>query len=192
MTIKVDLLDKPGRKSGFDPVLLFLIVIVVFSIGGFYFWGSTLDREIAKKKAEITEIDDKIAKLEDKIPEITKLEELNKELENQINVIKELVYDPIRYANILDEIAYIMPSNIYVNSLSIEPTDKSISFSGSSLELPKQQPLDQISKFMQNLQKSKYFKNATLSNTNHTTIEGKEAYTFSIRVEYDPEAAAQE
>jgi hypothetical protein len=56
MTIKVDLLDKPGRRSGFDPVLFFLmIILIIFSIGGFYFYGSSLDKQIAQIKSEIAE-----------------------------------------------------------------------------------------------------------------------------------------
>jgi Tfp pilus assembly protein PilN len=192
MTIKVDLLDKPGRRSGFDPILFFLIIFVIFAIGGFYFYGSSLEKQIVQLKGEIAEVDEKITKLEDKIPEIAKLEEINRDLENQINVIKELVYDPIRYANLLDEIAFIMPENIYVSSLQIDPGSRTMSFTGNSLAVGGAQPLDSISRFMQNIQNSRYFSDASLSNTQRTTIDQETAFSFQIQAVYDPVAAATE
>jgi Tfp pilus assembly protein PilN len=193
MTIKVDLLDKPGRRSGFDPVVFFMIILIIFSIGGFYFYGSSLDKQIAQIRSDIAVKDEEITKLEEKIPQIAQLEEINRDLENQINVIKELVYDPLRYANLLDEIAFIMPENIFIKNLSIQPNNRSMTFSGDSIASEDAQPLDSISKFMQNIQNSRYFSDATLSNTQRTQASNQEtAFSFQIQAVYDPVAAAKD
>ncbi len=192
MTIKVDLLDKPGRRMGFDFVMLFLALIVMLAIVGFVIYGQTLDKKIAQIKKDIAVVDEEIRKQEDRIPKIKETEEINKDLKKQIQSIKEAVYDPIRYANLLDELALIMPKNIFIRNLSIDPTRRQITFNGLSVEVGGAQPLDSISKFMTNLQKSRYFKTATLSNTSRTKYAERTAYGFQIRAEYDPEAAVKE
>ncbi len=192
MTIKVDLLDRPGRRMGFDPIIFFLVLVVVIFVIGFYIFGTTLDKKIAEKRHEIEAIDEKIRDLEEKIPKIKELEEHNKDLEAQINTIKQLVYDPIRYANLLDELALIMPNNIFINNLTIEPTTQLMTFNGHSVDMgPNAQPLEMISTFMRNLQKSKYFKDATLASTRRRVYQERDAFDFSIRAEYDAEAAAR-
>ena len=192
MTIKVDLLDRPGRRMGFDPIIFFLVLVVVIFVIGFYIFGTTLDKKIAEKRQDIDKVDEQIRELEEKIPKIKELEEINKDLEAQINTIKQLVYDPIRYANLMDELAMIMPKNIFIRNLTIEPTTQMMSFNGQSVDMgPKAQPLEMISKFMRNLQKSKYFKDATLASTRRTVYEKRDSFEFSIRAEYDPEAASR-
>lgn len=192
MTIKVDLLDRPGRRMGFDPIIFFLVFIVIASIIGFYVYGQSLEKKIKEKKSEIAEVNEKIRSLEDKIPRITELEKINQDLETQINVIKQLVYDPIRYANLLDEIALIIPKSIFIRNLRIDPQRKTLSFSGLSVQVGGALPLDSISKFMTNIQKSRIFKRATLSNTSRTRFMEKTAYNFQITTEYDPEKAVQQ
>jgi Tfp pilus assembly protein PilN len=191
MTIKVDLLDRPGRRMGFDPIIFFLVLVVIIFVIGFYVFGNTLEKKINERKKEIAEIDERIRDLEEKIPKIKELEDINKDLEAQINTIKQLVYDPIRYANLLDELALIMPKNIFILTLTIEPTTLAMSFSGNSVDVDANKPLESISKFMQNLQKSKYFKDAVLSGTTKTTYNERSAFTFSIETHYDPEASAR-
>lgn len=192
MTIKVDLLDRPGRRMGFDPIIFFLVLVVVIFVIGFYIFGTTLDKKIAEKKAEIDQVEEKIRELEEKIPKIKELEDINKDLEAQINTIKQLVYDPIRYANLLDELALIMPPNIFIKNLSIEPSTLSMTFTGLSvMDNKNTRTLEMISTFMQNLQKSKYFKDAALASTRRTEFLKREAFEFSIRAEYDPESSAR-
>ncbi|MFP4498676.1 MAG: PilN domain-containing protein [Vulcanimicrobiota bacterium] len=190
MTIKVDLLDKPGRRMGFDPMIFFLIIIVIISVVLFYFYGNTLSQKITVKKKEIAEVEEKIRKIEGQIPKIRELEEVNRELETQINIIKQLVYDPIRYANLLDELAFIIPKNIYVSKIDIDPNKKLIKFSGESVGIGGEKPLKSISDFMQNIQNSRYFKTADLSGASRGKAKGGEiTYKFNITTQYDPDAA---
>lgn len=191
MTIKVDLLDRPGRRMGFDPVILFMGLIVVIFVIGFYVYGNSLEQKINEKKKEIEEVNEKIRSLEDKIPKIKELEDINKDLEAQINVIKQLVYDPIRYANLLDEIALIMPRSMFIQNLSIEPTNTTILINGLAVEIGGDKPLDTIARFMEKINNSKYFKPATLTNTSKTSFMEKTAYSFQIQVPYDHDAAVR-
>lgn len=191
MTIKVDLLDRPGRRMGFDPIIFFLVLVVVIFVIAFYIFGTTLNSKITQKQNEITEVDGKIQELEEKIPKIKELEEINKDLEAQINTIKQLVYDPIRYANLMDELALIIPQNVFIRDLKIDPTNLSMNFGGFAVAVGGSPPLESISRFMRNLQKSKYFKDATLTSTRRTTYKKREAFDFRINAIYDPESAAR-
>lgn len=190
--IKVDLLDRPGRRMGFDPIIFFLVLVIVVFVIGFYIFGTTLDKKISEKKKEIAEVDEKIRDLEEKIPKIKELEEVNKDLEAQINTIKQLVYDPIRYANLLDELALIMPNNIFIKNLKIDPATASMQFAAISVKVDSStKTLEKISELMTNLQKSRYFKDATLQSTKRTDYQEREAFDFAIRAEYDPESSAR-
>jgi type IV pilus assembly protein PilN len=191
VTIKVDLLDRPGRRIGFDPIIFFLVLVVIVFVIGFYVFGNTLEKKITEKKKEIAEIDEKIRDLEEKIPKIKELEEINRDLEAQINTIKQLVYDPIRYANLLDELALIIPTNMFVQNISIEPDKQTMTFSGLAVEMGSNKPLESISKFMTNIQKSKYFKDTNLSSTNRTKYNSYDAFSFNIETHYDPDAASR-
>lgn len=192
MTIKVDLLDRPGRRMGFDPIIIFLVLIIIVFVVFFIFWGKRYDDMIQTKRQEIQEIDTKIRDLESKIPDIQRYEKENRELEAQINAIKELVYDPIRYRNLLDEIALIMPKNIFISNLNIEPGNRSMSFSGIAVEIGKVAPLNSISNFMQKIQNSPYFDDANLASTSRQVYEGRPAFGFQIEAHYNPDVAARQ
>jgi len=191
VTIKVDLLDRPGRRMGFDPIIIFLVLIIIVFVVFFIVWGKRYDDMIQAKRQEITDIDQKIRELESKIPDIKRYEKENDDLAAQIKAIKQLVYDPIRYRNLLDEIALIMPKNIFISNLNIEPNNKSMTFSGTAVEIGTVAPLTSISNFMQKIQNSPYFDDATLTSTSRGTFEGKPSFGFQIRAHYNPEVAAR-
>jgi len=192
MTIKVDLLDRPGKRMGFDPVIIFLVLIVIVFIAFFIYWGKHYDDQIALRKDEINKYDQKIRALESKIPDIQKQEEENQALEEQINAIKQLVFDPIRYRNLLDEIAYIMPNTIFIQNLNIEPGNQTLQFGGLAVEIGEETPLNSISKFMEAIRNSPILETPNLASTSRTQYEGRTAFGFSIEVKYDPVAAAKQ
>jgi Tfp pilus assembly protein PilN len=192
VTIKVDLLDRPGRRIGFDPIIFFLVLVVIVFVIGFYVFGNTLEKKMTERKKEIAEIDEKIRDLEEKIPKIKELEEINRDLEAQINTIKQLVYDPIRYANLLDELAAIIPSNLFVQNIAIDPDRQMMTFAGLAVDMGSgAKPLESISKFMTNIQKSKYFKDTNLGSTGRTMYMKYDAFGFNIDTHYDPDAASK-
>lgn len=191
MTIKVDLLDRPGKRMGFDPVMIFLALVIIVFVVFFIYWGKRYDEDITGKKNDIAKFDKKIREIEQKIPDIQKTEKENKALEEQIYAIKQLVYDPIRYRNLLDEIALIMPRNVFIQNLNIEPGNRTMTFSGLAVEIKGEAPLNTISQFMRNIQTSPCFDDANLASTNRTMYEGRTAYGFQIETHYNPETAAK-
>ncbi|MCE1248068.1 MAG: PilN domain-containing protein [Firmicutes bacterium] len=192
MTIKVDLLDRPGKRMGFDPVIIFLVLIVIVFIAFFIYWGKHYDDQMSLRKDEINKYDQKIRALESKIPDIQKQEKENQALEEQINAIKQLVFDPIRYRNLLDEIAYIMPNTIFIQNLNIEPGNQTLQFGGLAVEIGEETPLNSISKFMEAIRNSPILDTPNLASTSRTQYEGRTAFGFAIEVKYKPDAAAKQ
>ncbi len=193
MAIKVDLLPTERKKFGFDPVIAILIVLIALAVVVFYYFGVKLEKDIADKRAQITRVDQDIVSLQSQLPIIEKLKKENQELENQINTVKSLRYDPIRYSNILDEISSLLPKNMWLSSLSIEPGQSKVMMSGTAAAMPGIKPLESISGFMKSVQRSKYFRDASLSSTSKGTVTVKGinyiSYSFGIEMTYDPKAA---
>jgi len=190
MTIKVDLLTTERRGFGFDPIIGFLIVVIAICTMFFWLYGTTLNNSMEKKKALIAEKETKISEMENKLPVIEDLKKGNLQLESQINTVKSLVYDPIRYANLLQEVSAVLPPNVWISNLNIEPGTSMISFSGTAMDIPGARPLFSIATLMRNIQNSRYFVGPSLSSANQTSMQGRVAYSFQIDINYSPEAAA--
>jgi len=192
MTIKVDLLPTERKKFGFDPVIGFLLLIIVIFTIGFWVYGTSLVKKIETKKQEIAEVDNKIKELEKKLPVIEQLRTKNRELEQQINTIKNLVFDPIRYGNLLEEVSLILPKNVWLSTLSIEPSTTSVTMNGTAVAMENQKPLESIGRLMKNLQKSRFYRDAALSSTSTTRVaDVYMGFTFQIETHYDADAAAK-
>jgi len=192
MTIKVDLLPTEKKKMGFDPVIVFLVIIILCCGGIFWLYGKSLEKTLTDKQAKITELDAKIKDLEGKLPIIEQLKSDNQELKAQINTFKTLRYDPIRYSNILDKIAQIIPRNIWLSSMNVEPATTMVTFQGTAVLAGGERPLSAIADFMKKLQESDYFSDTNLTSAAQTTIEGGyPGFTFQIDAKYNPESATQ-
>lgn len=195
MTIKVDLLPTERKKFGFDPVIAFLVIIIAIFVVGFYVYGTQLDRKIEAKNGEIAQVEQKIAQLKNQLPIIEELKKENAQLQQQIDTVKSLRYDPIRYSNLLDEISLLIPKNVWLQSISIDPATNLVSMSGTAMQMPGVRPLESIAGFMKSLQKSRFYRDATLANTSRGTVKTAEeeivTYGFQIESHYDPRAAEE-
>jgi Tfp pilus assembly protein PilN len=121
------------------------------------------------------------------------LEKKIKEIKNNIETVNNLQDDPTRYSNLLDELASLLPNNMWVSSISIDPQKHTLTLSGLAAEQPGIRPVESISGFMKSVSKSKYFKNAVISSTTRgsTTVDKKSyiSYSWNIELEYDPQKA---
>ncbi|MDQ7822110.1 MAG: PilN domain-containing protein [Candidatus Eremiobacteraeota bacterium] len=195
MAIKVDLLPTERKKFGFDPVIAIMIVLIAASVVVFYYFGVKLEKDIEDKRKDISKVEQDIQSLQQQLPIIEKLKKENAEIETQINTVKSLRYDPIRYSNLLDELSFLLPKNMWVSSISIEPGQAKVALSGVAVEMPGIRPLESISGFMKAIQKSRYFRSSTLSSTGRgsTAVGGTTytSYSFGIDLTYDAKAAEQ-
>jgi len=187
MTIKVDLLPTERRGFRLDPMVIVLFMLVVLSCVGFAFYGQNLTQQIETEKKKVEAEKAKIKECEASRPIIEERRKRLRKLDDQIQIIKNLVHDPQRYGNILQEIGLCMPRNVFINTLSIDPSSQNIQFAGSAAEVSGSLPLATISQFIKTLNDSKYFSDANLGGVNSEKGKG---FSFTMTVHYDQNAAA--
>ena len=189
MTIKVDLLPTKEKKFGIDPVMIFLVLVIIICTFGFFVFGKSLENSIAAEEKAVAQLDDTIKELKAKLPDIDKRKADNAKLQQQIDTVQGLKNDPVRYANLLWEIGDVLPGNCWVQSITIDPATKSVVLAGTSAQVGNLRPLESIAALMKNLMNSRYFVDATLASTSQGTAGGLNTYSFQIETHYDDMAA---
>ncbi len=191
MTIKVDLLPTEKKRFGLDPLVIVLFLFVVLATVAMFMWSKKLENEISLKRNAIADVEKQIKDLEAQLPVLEERQNRIKKLKEQIQIIKTLVYDPVRYANILTQITMALPDNVFLESLTIDPSKTSVNMTGKAAEVGGTLPLATISQLMKNLNDTEYFRGASLSSaTRDKSMEGIPSFTFTIDVSYDSQAAA--
>ncbi|MFH1453677.1 MAG: PilN domain-containing protein [Armatimonadota bacterium] len=192
MTIKgVDLLPAEKKKITLDPLIFILIIIIICSLGIFWVVGKQYEQKINAAKDQIAQVDEEIKQIESRLPEINSIKKDIDMLRQQIYIIEEKKRDPLKYRNILKEIATIMPVNSYLTRMDIEPSSRKVSLSGLSVFMPDIPPLNSIANFIRNLQSSDIFQNVNMGSAGQVeTKGGGYGYNFSLDVNFIPEKAA--
>jgi len=192
MTIKVDLLPTERKRFTFDPMMGFLLVIIILCTVGFVLYGSKLQNDIEAEKKVVADIEEQIKQIEQNLPVIEDLKAQIAKLEDEIKVIESLVYDPVRYGNLLTEVGRVLPTNVWLSTLAIEPGTQSITMNGTAAQMEGKQPLATIASLMQGIDESPYFTDASLSSTSQTMIAPSNllGFTFQIETHYNPDVAA--
>ncbi len=194
MTIKVDLLPTEKKSFAIDPALIFMVLLIIASAFGCVYVTNWYDGQIEAKEQEIEAVNQKIKEVEAQLPRIEETKNRIAGIKREIKMIRSLVYDPLRYANLLQEVAILLPDNVWIDKLDIDPRTNKVSFSGVAAEYDNRLPLATIAQLMRNFNDSAYFRTSTLASTTETKVEPDDtrAFTFSLDVTYDPEKAANE
>lgn len=191
MTIKVNLLPTERKKITFDPILWVLLIIILAFTGGCVWYGQTLQTKIESKQQEIADTQNKIKEIEQSLPVIDQLKSDIAKLEDEIKMVESLVYDPVRYGNLLGEVGRVLPSNVYLSSLSVEPSTTSVMINGTAKNTGGTGPLATIAGLMSRMSNSEIFTDASLASTSQTGNENDGfGFAFSIEARYNPDAAA--
>lgn len=194
MTIKVDLLPTEKKSFGIDPAMIVMFVLIIGFAIAFLVYSNSLSATIEAKTKEIEKINQEIKQIETQLPLIEETKNRIASLKREIKMIKSLVHDPLRYANLLQEVAILLPENVWIGSLSIDPRGNKVSFGGHAAEINNKLPLATIAQMMRNFNDSPYFRTSTLASTNETQVEpdNTRAFDFKLDIIYDPEKAATE
>lgn len=191
MTIKVDLLPTEKKRFGLDPLVIVLFLFVVLATVAMFMWSKKLENEIGIKRNEIAEVEKQIKDLEAQLPVLEERQNRIRKLKEQIQIIKTLVYDPVRYANLLTQITMALPDNVFLESLTIDPSKTQVNMNGKAAEVGGTLPLATISQLMKNLNDTEYFRGASLSSaTRNKNTNDIPSFDFTIDVSYDSQAAA--
>lgn len=194
MTIKVDLLPTEKKSFGIDPAMIVMFLLIIGAAAAMLLYSQSLNTKIEAENARIEQINQEIKQIETKLPRVEEMKNRIVSLKREIKMIKSLVHDPLRYANLLQEVAILLPENVFLDSLSIDPRARQVKMSGSAAEVAGRLPLATVAQLMRNFNDSAYFRSSTLSSTTEATIEPDDtrAFTFSLNINYDEEKAATE
>ena len=191
MTIKVNLLPTERKRFTFDPLLGFLVLIVIVCSVGCVVYGSGLQKDINQAKNDVVKVENDIKSIEQSLPVIDNLKTQIAKLKDEIKVIESLVYDPVRYGNLLAEVGRVLPDNVWVNSLAVEPSTTSITIGGVAAYTEGRPPLATIANLMARMGESPIFADLSLSSTSQTSMDnGGLGFGFQIEAKYDADAAA--
>ena len=181
-TIKVDLLPREKRAFRLDPMVLVLLFLVAGSSACFASYGQHLQQSVQGQKNVISQADEQIKQLKASLPIIEERRARVSKLQEQIRLIHSLSKDSLRYANLLRRVAGLLPPNIFLTSLSVEPTNLTVTVAGTVQEVPGRLPLATLSQLMKRLHEA-HFSDANLSSASHT---GNTAFSFQLQFRYDP------
>jgi Tfp pilus assembly protein PilN len=189
MTLKgVDLSSTEKKRFTVDPVLIFLIIVVLLSVGGFWWYGDTFNKKISDREEKIEQVSNQIKEIQNKIPDIDRIEGEIKKLEAEIKWIEGLTKDPFKYCFILREFTSLLPDNVSINNIDIDPSATIIKFSGNAASVPGVPGLTTVAFYIQELQNSKYFGSVKISEVSQGTVEGSkegepvDGYAFNMEV----------
>lgn len=185
MTIKVDLL--PTEKRGFqiDPLVIVLFVFVVATSGAFYYYGQTLEQQIKKIDEQRVGVEAEIKQCETAKKAIEKEREKLAKLEQQFQLVKSLMHDPLKYANLMSEVGSLLPDSVFIDNLNIDPGPNNISFAGTAAGAL---PLSIVAATMKNFNESAYFDGTVLQSCSRKG-NTDDIFSFSMTVHFDPNAA---
>lgn len=194
MTIKVDLLPTEKKSFGIDPAMIVMFLLIVGAAAAMMLYSQSLKSQIEAENQKIDAINQEIKQIETKLPRVEEMKNRIVSLKREIKMIKSLVHDPLRYANLLQEVAILLPENVFLNSLSIDPRARQVKIAGSAAEVEGRLPLATVAELMSNFNESSYFRSSTLASTTETKIEPNDtrAFSFSLTINYDEEKAATE
>ena len=193
MAMKLDLLPTERKKFGFDIVIALMFVLIAISGIGFYLYGNKLKEDAEAKKLEVAGIQKKIEDEKKDLGDIDSLRAKLKDLQANIDTVKTLKLDPVRYSNLLDELSSLLPNNMWVSNIAIDTQKNTLTLTGVAAEQPGVRPVESISGFMKSVSRSKYFKRSVISSTTRGTVDVGDnkytSYSWNIELEYDKDKA---
>lgn len=192
MTIKVDLLPTEKKSFGIDPAMIVMFLLIVGAAAAMMLYSQSLKSKIEAEEQRIEAINAEIKQIETKLPRVEEMKNRIVSLKREIKMIKSLVHDPLRYANLLQEVAILLPENVYLSSLSIDPRARVVKFDGEAAEVDGRLPLATVAQMMRNFNESAYFRSSTLSSTTEVKKDELRAFKFGLTINYDEEKAATE
>ncbi len=176
--IKVNLIPVRKKKKR-KPVPTFLIVTVgvtlfvciVMAYLVFFF-----NSKLSERKEQFSLNEKRIAELKAQIKAVDDFEKRNQMFKERNAIIEQLSKNKSIPVQILDEVSSLLPSGVWLSSMSMAGGGTSINMNISGFGYTN----DEIVKYVDNLKGSKMFDEVFLQETRSTEIQKIPLYTFSL------------
>lgn len=187
MTIRVDLSREERPKSQFDPLLLVLTVLILSAAVAFYSYGKAVEQQTARFDRQRATIEKEIQQCETAAQAIDQQRQKLQKLDQQFRLVKNLMRDPLKFAHLMTEISLVLPDQVALESLSIDPGPESLSFEATARG---PMPLSLVATTLDQLNRSAYFNSSVLQNASRQG-DAMDTVRFSLTVHFDPNAAVE-
>jgi Tfp pilus assembly protein PilN len=168
-----------AMPTSVTPILL--AAIFLGSIGGGYWWYSTLTGQAEDLSIRIRQAEAQKAQLEAVIKQDQVYEARKKMLENRIKVIQDLQANQVSPVVALDALSRAVDRTNFVWLSSLDQNNSILSMSGMGTSLLA------IADFYTNLQSTGYFRNIDVANAQDSAGN----FTFSLKCEFAPPGRPQ-
>lgn len=185
MTVKVDLLPSERKRPKLiDGLTIFLVFLLIAVGGGLFYYKLQLDNQIAEKKAKIEDLQKEIEQLAPLKLKIDQYKQLTQSIKQQVELLKSLRDDPKNYSTLLGEVTTIIPKNVWIESLDLQPGGKTMKCACKAVAGNKD-GLAIVALFMRNIIDSPTFDNPVVSGiTRHEDRAGFVVYSFSMTANF--------
>jgi type IV pilus assembly protein PilN len=170
------------KEAGKQQLVIFAVVVLA-GLAGNWIWaaGRRAERDAVEAKLARTRAD--IQALDKIIGEVKNIKDAQKELREKLDVLDKLKAGRTGPVKMLDELASITPKRLWLRKLDEKAGN--ITFDGTAISI------DDVSAFMAELKKAKYFANVELKKTAAKADKGTKLVDFTIvcQARYAPKLA---
>lgn len=159
------------KEAGKQQLVLFA-VLVVAGVAGNWIWSAGRNAELASVTAKLARTRADIEQLDRIIGEVKNIKDAQKELRDKLDVLEKLKEGRTGPVKMLDELATITPKRLWLSRL--DEKGNRIMFDGTAVSI------DDVSEFMTELKKAKYFDDVELRKTTAKTQGGLKLVDFTI------------
>jgi Tfp pilus assembly protein PilN len=170
-------LSKGAKAAGPTSLLpILLVLIVIGTAAGGYFWYSSLATQAADLQTKIAQQTAQKAQLEKVIEQDRIYEGRKKELENRIKIIEGLKRNQVSPVVSLDALGDAIDRTQFVWLSNVDQNNTTFSMSGIGTSV------NALADFVSNLEGTGYFRNINLQNAQDSAGN----FTFSMTCEFSP------
>jgi type IV pilus biogenesis protein pilN len=167
------------QKKNFTYASLGIVLLCAAALGADY-WQQT--NYIEEQKSAISQLEENINKLSTAETEVKRLQELNRQVNLQIDVIQGLQAERGLATEMLDYIAQHTPETVFLSSINYQAGKVVITGVASNDS--------GVAQFIRNMEKFQYFSKASIENivtavknNSFTVPEGSEVKQFTVHID---------
>ena len=167
------------QKKNFTYASLGIVLLCAAALGADY-WQQT--NYIEEQKSAISQLEENINKLSTAETEVKRLQELNRQVNLQIDVIQGLQAERGLATEMLDYIAQHTPETVFLSSINYQAGKVVITGVASNVS--------GVAQFIRNMEKFQYFSKASIENivtavknNSFTVPEGSEVKQFTVHID---------
>lgn len=186
MTIKVNIMPREKEPAfRLDPLTFVLFVTLLAGNLAMLAYGRVLSGQVAGTRSELAGVQAESRQLEEQLPVLAQREERVRKLEVQLQSIRDLRIDPVRYSHLLTLVARALPDSVWLENLAVDPARELVTVKGTVAD---PLPMGTLARLVANLRKGGVFDHTELK----TAVRKDRVFTFELEAHYKPQAAAKE